>query len=477
MFDAGREIQMRRRRDLRIELDKSKGYAIESVDILERGTMDALQVFFEQLGPKIENFLVSMVQPWRLYQVAILLVLFAVAHLVSKLADPRVDAWMRSHQGLRTSQLRILIAIGRRVRAITFALLLWLTLWIMREMTWPSRSYLIEVFANLATAWVVVAVATRIIRHKLTRQAVRWGVWIYLALLILDRTAEAYELLDSLALSIGSFRVSVWTVLKGLLTLLVLTLGVSWINSGLKARLERVDELSPSIRVLTEKLVKLVLYGIAFVIALQSVGFDLTSITVLSGAIGLGIGFGLQKVVSNLISGLILLLDKSIKPGDVISLGDTFGWISDLGARYVSVVTRDGKEYLIPNEDLITGQVVNWSHSSDLVRLDIAFGVSYDSDPHEVRRIAREAAASVKRVVSPPSPVCHITGFGSSSIDFVLRFWIRDPSGGLANIRGDTYLALWDAFKANNIDIPFPRTDIAFVNGPESPSPSPSPKD
>jgi small-conductance mechanosensitive channel len=124
------------------------------------------------------------------------------------------------------------------------------------------------------------------------------------------------------------------------------------------------------------------------------------------------------------------------------------------------VVTRDGKEYLIPNEDLITGQVVNWSYTDQMVRLDVHFGVSYDSDPHEVRRLAREACGTVKRVAKAPAPVCHITGFGDSSIDLVLRFWINDPSGGLTNVRGDVYLSLWDAFKANGVTIPFPQRDV-----------------
>ena len=188
----------------------------------------------------------------------------------------------------------------------------------------------------------------------------------------------------------------------------------------------------------------------------------------LSGAVGVGIGFGLQKVVSNLVSGIIILMDRSIKPGDVISLGETFGWINALGARYVSVVTRDGKEYLIPNEDLITSQVVNWSHSNRFVRLDIHFGTSYDDDPHEVRRIAIEATKAVSRVLDGPgrTPVCHIVGFGDSSVDYILRFWIDDPTGGLTNIRGNVFLALWDAFKKNGISIPFPQREVRVLKDP-----------
>jgi small-conductance mechanosensitive channel len=209
------------------------------------------------------------------------------------------------------------------------------------------------------------------------------------------------------------------------------------------------------------------LYGAAFFLGLKAVGFDLTGLAVLSGAIGVGLGFGLQKVVSNLVSGMIILLDKSIKPGDVISLGETFGWINALGARYVSVVTRDGKEYLIPNEDLITGQVVNWSHSDNFVRLDIFFGTAYRDDPHLVRKTAIAAAKSVSRVLTTTEPVCHIVGFGDSSVDYILRFWISDPTQGLTNIRGNVFLALWDAFRAEGISIPFPQREVRMLKDGE----------
>ena len=156
-------------------------------------------------------------------------------------------------------------------------------------------------------------------------------------------------------------------------------------------------------------------------------------------------------------------MDKSIKPGDVISLGETFGWINTLGARYASVVTRDGREYLIPNEDLITNQVVNWSHTNDFVRLDIFFGTAYGDDPHKVREIAVEAARSVGRVLKSRPPVCHIVGFGDSSVDYILRFWITDPTQGLTNVRGSVYLALWDAFHAAGISIPFPQQEVRLL--------------
>ena len=216
-------------------------------------------------------------------------------------------------------------------------------------------------------------------------------------------------------------------------------------------------------RVLMVKMLQVILYASAAFIGLKAVGFDLTGLAVLSGAIGVGLGFGLQKVVSNLVSGIIILLDKSIKPGDGISLGDTFGWINTLGARYASVVTRDGKEYLIPNEDLITNQVVNWSHTNSFVRLDIHFGTAYGDDPHLVRQVAIDAANSVDRIHKGKPTVCHIVGFGDSSVDYVLRFWITDPTGGLTNVRGAVFLALCDAFKAHNVSLPFPQREVRML--------------
>jgi small-conductance mechanosensitive channel len=197
-------------------------------------------------------------------------------------------------------------------------------------------------------------------------------------------------------------------------------------------------------------------------------GIDLTAFAVFSGAVGVGIGFGLQKIVSNFVSGIILLLERSIKPGDVIEVGSTFGSVTYLGARYASVRGRDGKEYLIPNENLITNQVVNWSYSSRLVRLDVPFGVAYDSDLHAVRDLAVEAAKRTNRVLASPMPVCHLTGFGDSAVNLLLRFWINDPANGVANIKGAVLLGLWDAFKAHGIQIPFPQRDVRIRDLPSA---------
>ncbi|MFQ5565855.1 MAG: mechanosensitive ion channel family protein, partial [Paracoccaceae bacterium] len=318
----------------------------------------------ERFWSPIENSLVALVQPWRLYQLAILVTGFLVAHVADKRIEPRMDAWMRGLENVNKSRLRFLVLIARHMRALIFIALAWSAVFILRATTWPSRSYVIALVASLATAWVFVSIASRIIRNRALRSIATWSAWAIVTIYILGLMTETTDLLDQVAIQFGDVHLTLLLVVQAAITLAILVTLARWSSTIVKARVDAVEDMSPSMKVLIDKLFRLFIYGAAIVIGVQSIGFDLTSFAFFSGAFGLGIGFGLQKVVSNLISGVILLLDKSIKPGDVISLGDTFGWISELGARYVSVVTRDGREYLIPNEDLITGQVVNWSHSS-----------------------------------------------------------------------------------------------------------------
>ncbi|MEL6960274.1 MAG: mechanosensitive ion channel domain-containing protein [Pseudomonadota bacterium] len=409
----------------------------------------------------------SLLRPWNAYQIGIIVVVAVVAHILAKVVSPRFKDWMRTRSHWPKWRFRALLTIDKRLRGIFFLTLIWIVLMVMREVTWPSRSYLIGIVANLSLAWLIVTFATRLIGNPFLRALARYGAWTWVTLRILGLTEPTVEILDGLAVELGELRLSLWMVLQAAFILTVFFVAARFISQTSAARIRSNDDISPSMQVLAVKFLQVVLYGAAFFIGLRAVGFDLTGLAVLSGAIGVGLGFGLQKVVSNLVSGIIILLDKSIKPGDVISVGETFGWINSLGARYVSITTRDGREYLIPNEDLITTQVVNWSHSNDFVRLDIYFGTAYHDDPHDVRKLAIEAAKSVDRVLTTRPPVCHIVGFGDSSVDYILRFWIRDPTGGLTNIRGNVYLALWDAFKEHDISIPFPQREVKVLEGSE----------
>ena len=416
------------------------------------------------LWDQVAGFAEGLMRPWNAYQILIAISILAISFGLSRIFSPRLHEWMRTREGWPKWRYRYMLLLQRRMALIFFVVLIWITVFVMREVTWPSRSYLLGIFANLAAAWLIIALITRLVHNSFLRGLLRYGAWAWVTLVVIGLSEEFRQLLDSAALNLGTLRLSLWTILQAAV-MLGLTFAIARFLSGsTTASIKKNEDISPSMQVLVIKFMQVLLYGAAFFIGLKIVGVDLTGLAVLSGAIGVGLGFGLQKVVSNLVSGVIILLDKSIKPGDVISLGETFGWINSLGARYVSVVTRDGKEYLIPNEDLITGQVVNWSHSNDYVRLDIFFGTAYGDDPHVVRKVAIDAAMSVDRVLrNPKTPVCHIVGFGDSSVDYILRFWIEDPTGGLTNIRGNVYLALWDAFRDAGIHFPFPQREVRVL--------------
>lgn len=430
------------------------------MDLLDAQTTKTLNEILSQL----QIFVGSMFLPTRLWQFAIIAVAFAIAHLGARWAAPRFDDWVRKQKGLKPWQLRALVLLRKRFRGIIFIVLTWSAALVLQQISpFPSRRFIVVFAATLATALLVVGLVTRVIRNRFLRRIVTWGAWAYVTLHYIGLTDTVGAFLDRFAVDLGGFRLSALAVLKALVLTGVLFTGARLLTQRAAAQIRGNEDISPSMRVLVVKFLQMSLYGAAFFIGLKAVGFDLTGLAVLSGAVGVGLGFGLQKVVSNLVSGIIILLDKSVKPGDVISLGETFGWIESLGARYVSVVTRDGKEYLIPNEDLITGQVVNWSHSNEFVRIDLFFGTSYHDDPHKVRPLAIKAAQSVDRVLRSKPPVCHIVGFGDSSVDYILRFWIRDPADGLTNVRGAVYLALWDAFTASGVSIPFPQREVRLL--------------
>ena len=401
---------------------------------------------------------------WALIQFSIILAAFAGALLLNRWLSPSLEAYVRNIKG-QPQLLRVLAVVLRRMRWIFLAVLLWVAVQAMQEVTWISRSYMIGIAAKLCTAWVIISIASRLIRNRFMAKTIELLAWSVAALSILNLLPETITALDTFGIEMQGLRLTPLLVINSILTVSAMVWLAMLIGRFADNRIKTSEDLNPSLQVLLGKLIKAALMIVAILAACSFVGIDLTALAVFSGAIGLGIGFGLQKVVSNLISGIILLVDKSIKPGDVISVGDTYGKINELAARYASVISRDGREYLIPNEDLITSQVVNWSYSSDLVRIDLDFGVTYEASPHQVRDLAKAVAATHKRVQAVPPPVCHITEFADSSINYKLRFWIRDPGQGTVNVRGDVFLLLWDGLHEAGIDIPYPHRDIA-MRGP-----------
>lgn len=281
-----------------------------------------------------------------------------------------------------------------------------------------------------------------------------------------DQTiGDAVDYLDSLALSIGDTRISMWDALVACAVIGAVVV-FAWLASRIAhALLKRITRLDPSQALLADKLLSIAVWSLAILLGIDLLGVDLTALAVFSGAFGLAIGFGLQKTFGNLIAGIILLMDRSIKPGDVISVADSsgqesFGQIRKIGIRAISVITRDRTEYLIPNEMLMINQVINWSYSSRDVRVKAPVGVSYDSDLELVEKLLLEAANDTPRVLESPAPRVNLKGFGDNSVDFEIRFWIQDPEEGMGNIRSEVYKRVWKLFQENGVEIPFPQRDI-----------------
>jgi small-conductance mechanosensitive channel len=341
-----------------------------------------------------------------------------------------------------------------------------LALWFARAAFKASghRTDMLRLTESLVLVWVLIRLSSMLVRDERWARAVAVLAWIIAALNIAGLVTPVMDLMDAMAVPVGNFRISVLLVLKGAIALAIFIWIANALSRLLDQRLRLFAPLTPAVEVLASKLVRMTLLTLAVVLALGSIGIDLTAFAVFSGAVGVGVGFGLQKVVSNLVSGVILLLDRSIKPGDVIEIDGTYGWVSTLNARYASVLTRDGKEYLIPNEDLITQRVTNWSFSNDLIRLHVKVGISYESDPHEAIRLALEAARNIPRVLEDPAPNCVLLEFGDSAVNLELRFWIRDPANGTANIRSKVMLNLWDLYHQHGIEMPYPQRDVTLRN-------------
>ncbi len=323
-----------------------------------------------------------------------------------------------------------------------------------------ARRAMIEGAASLMGAFVATRVIGAFVPNKLAAQFVNLVIWLVVFLNVMGLGGPLAAYLDSVSITFGKARISVLTFIKAAVLFLLFFKTGGWISGLLQSRLQRSKDLTPSARALISQTLKVVIMAAAIFIPLNSLGIDLSALTVFSGALGVGLGFGLQKTAGNFISGVILLLDKSIKPGDVIEVGGVYGWITAIHGRYASVLTRDGTCYLIPNEDLITNRVINWSYSGGGVRLKAKIGVAYHTDLRLAMRLMEEAGREHKRVAASPAPAARLMGFGDSSVDFELRFWINDPQNGVVNVKSDVLLSVWDKFKAHDIELPFPQRDV-----------------
>src|SRR6266516_3977322 len=400
---------------------------------------------------------------WVLIQLALLLLAAAAAPMIGALVRKRADL-VALTMGWPAFLRLFARAIAANIGMIAFVAIVALMQVGMLALAPQAGGSLLGAAEKLGAAWVVINLIAGLVRNRLIFRVLAVSAWTIAALSILGLLGPVGDALDSVAVSIGGLRVSPLLVLKTAALLVLAVRAASALSNFLERRVHGASDLTPSFQVLIGKLARLTLMTIAILIVVKSTGIDLSALAIFTGALGVGVGFGLQKIVSNFVSGIILLVDKSIKPGDVITVGESYGWVNAMNTRCIAVITRDGREVLIPNEDLVTQRVVNWSYTKEEIRLDVPFGVDVASDPHQVRRVAVEAAAAAPRVLAEPAPVCHFVAFGSKSLDFMLRFWIDDPVAGITNVRGLVLLALWDAFKREGIEIPSPIQDVRLAD-------------
>lgn len=410
-------------------------------------------------------------------QAAVILAGLLVAYFIAQRAQPALKAFF--DRAIKDYRLR---RIGRAMEDILLPLFwvgfLWAVTFIFLSI--GERENLLRITASLLNAWVLIRLLSSVVPSSFWARAITVIVWTVAALSVMGLLPGTIRALDSVSFSIGDTRLSLYLALKAMLIGALFLWGAMLTSRLLENRVRAVPNLTPSMRTLITQILKFLLIVIAIMVALSTAGIDLTAFAVFSGALGVGIGFGLQKVVSNFVSGLIILIDRSIRPGDVIAIGDTFGRITNLGARYTSIITRDGTEFLVPNEDFITQQVVNWSFSDTKVRQKVTIGVAYESDIELARQLVATAAIETERVLDMPEPICHIAEFGDSAVNLEARYWVADPENGLSNVKSDFLLKVWTAFHEHDIGIPFPQRDIHIksdngipVEGGKPPAPKP----
>jgi small-conductance mechanosensitive channel len=316
----------------------------------------------------------------------------------------------------------------------------------------------------LAAIRLLIGILKRVLQPgpllSASEHLITWGAWLLVALYLLGWLEPVAAALEGIRIPLGKQGVSLLDAFKALLTLLVFLLTGAWLGSIATRGLMASTNLSIGLRVGIAKFVRLFLLLLAGLLALNAVGIDLAALTVFGGALGIGLGFGLQRIAANFVSGFILVGDRSIRQGDVITIGDRFGIVRELRARYMVVRDRDGVDTLIPNENVISAEVVNWSYSDRAVRLKVPVQISYQDNPRQALALLERAAANHPRVLKDPAPASRIMAFADSGINLELRFWIQDPEDGINNVRSDLHLEIWDLFNEAGITIPYPQRDV-----------------
>ena len=339
--------------------------------------------------------------------------------------------------------------------------------------SWHHTSLLV-LASKLLLAMAVIRLIVYAVRYtsqpsgmlKALESTISGFIWVITALHLSGVLPGIVDNLESIEFNIGKNQINLLVALQGLLTVVITIFIAMWLSRVVENKLMRIQDINMNLRVVLSKLLRIFLIFIAVLIALSAVGLDITMLSVFGGALGVGLGFGLQRIASNYVSGFIILLDKSMQIGDVVTIDTHYGVVSDLRTRYLVLRKLDGTQVIIPNETLIINPVINHSFTDHKARVQMPIQVSYDSPLELAMQLMQAIAENHPRVLVEPAPVVQIKGFGESGIDLMLSIWIPDPEEGSAALQSEIYLQVWQAFKTNNISIPFPQREVRILNMP-----------
>ncbi len=396
------------------------------------------------------------------WQLTVLMAAFGVAWLINDALHTYVMKYARENTKLAIG------GINRVLFPVSALLGVALGKWVLAN--WHHTGML-QLTIKLLLALALIRLSVYALRYifdpsgwlKAFERFISWSVWLVLALHFTGNLTRIIKALEEVQFGLGKGEANLWMVVQGIFTIIITLFFTLWLSRLAEKKLMRAQQLSVNIRVAMVKLVRIFFITIGVLFSLSIVGFDITLFSVFGGALGVGLGFGLQKIASNYVSGFILLLDKSMQIGDVITTDGHYGVISELRSRYTLLRKLDGTQVIIPNETLITSLVINHSHSEKKARVELPIQVAYKSDLELVINLLKNVASSHTRVLKEPNPSANIVQFGESGIDMNLVVWIPDPEEGSATLKTELYLAVWDAFKRHGIEIPFPQREMRML--------------
>ena len=428
---------------------------------------------FEAL-PSIEElkYILTLASTW--WQIGVLISGILLALLIGQWLQPRLQPAIEPGgvSGLRRTAMRTGMLV-------TVPLILWLWLVGTSALLRHAKGQTTEIL-HLAILLVgtlaLIRMGVFILRHsfspgsklKAWEGAMTTSIWGIVALHLLGWLPYIEQVLDEYALTLGKVRISIYTVISLALSIAMLVLLALWLSSAIKSLVGRSQALDENIKIAVIKLTKFLLLALAVLVAMITAGIDLTALAVFGGALGVGLGLGLQRIVSNFVSGIILSFEGSVQPGNVISVGPTFGIVKELHARYMVIRNRDGMDILIPNENLITMEIVNWSYSDRNVRFRLPVQISYADNPETALALMEKSALETERVLHDPAPAARLMGFSDNGVSLELHVWVNDPENGVNNVRSDVYRRIWREFHTAGITMPYPQREVHIKPAPDA---------